>query len=57
MKGADPLNLAVRSQHKEETQCASLALTTLRDVEASSRWYQQLLGFQSGHGGPVQKGH
>ena len=23
-----------------------------RDVEASSRWYQQLLGVKSGHGGP-----
>jgi catechol 2,3-dioxygenase-like lactoylglutathione lyase family enzyme len=24
----------------------------VRDVEASSRWYQQVLGCQSGHGGP-----
>lgn len=27
-------------------------LIAVRDVEASSRWYQQLLGCQSGHGGP-----
>src|SRR5262249_10444154 len=27
-------------------------LICVRDVEASSRWYQQLLGCQSGHGGP-----
>ena len=27
-------------------------LLTVRDVEASSKWYQQLLGFQSDHGGP-----
>ena len=27
-------------------------LISVRDVEASSNWYQQLLGFQSGHGGP-----
>ncbi len=26
-------------------------LICVRDVEASSRWYQQLLGCQSGHGG------
>ena len=25
----------------------------MRDVEASSRWYQHLLGCQSAHGGPV----
>ncbi len=24
----------------------------VRDVEASSRWYQELLGAESGHGGP-----
>ena len=27
-------------------------LIAVRDVEASSRWYQQLLGLQSDHGGP-----
>jgi catechol 2,3-dioxygenase-like lactoylglutathione lyase family enzyme len=27
-------------------------LICVRDVEASSRWYQQLLGCGSGHGGP-----
>ena len=27
-------------------------LITVRDVEASSRWYQELLDCQSGHGGP-----
>ena len=27
-------------------------LICVRDVEASSRWYQQLLGCESGHGGP-----
>lgn len=27
-------------------------LITVRDVEASSRWYQAVLGFESGHGGP-----
>ena len=27
-------------------------LIAVRDVEASSRWYQTLLGCQSGHGGP-----
>lgn len=26
-------------------------LIAVRDVEASSRWYQQVLGTQSGHGG------
>ena len=26
-------------------------LICVRDVEASSRWYQRLLGCQSGHGG------
>jgi predicted enzyme related to lactoylglutathione lyase len=26
-------------------------LICVRDVEASSRWYQRLFGFQSGHGG------
>ena len=30
----------------------SQTLLTVRDVEASSRWYQELLGFQSDHGGP-----
>ena len=28
-------------------------LIAVRDVEASSRWYQQLLGCRSGHGGPI----
>jgi catechol 2,3-dioxygenase-like lactoylglutathione lyase family enzyme len=28
-------------------------LLAVTDVEASSRWYQRLLGCQSGHGGPV----
>jgi catechol 2,3-dioxygenase-like lactoylglutathione lyase family enzyme len=27
-------------------------LIAVRDVEASSRWYQRLLGCKSGHGGP-----
>jgi|SRR5215831_7141708 len=27
-------------------------LISVRDVEASSRWYQRLLGCQSAHGGP-----
>ncbi|TWT95861.1 Glyoxalase-like domain protein [Botrimarina colliarenosi] len=27
-------------------------LIAVTDVEASSRWYQKLLGCQSGHGGP-----
>lgn len=27
-------------------------LIAVRDVQASSRWYQALLGCQSGHGGP-----
>ena len=30
----------------------SQTLIAVRDVEASSRWYQQLLGFVSNHGGP-----
>jgi predicted enzyme related to lactoylglutathione lyase/catechol 2,3-dioxygenase-like lactoylglutathione lyase family enzyme len=30
----------------------SQTLITVRDVEASSLWYQQLLGLQSDHGGP-----
>ena len=28
-------------------------LIAVHDVEASSRWYQQLLGCQSAHGGPI----
>lgn len=28
------------------------AMIAVADVEASSRWYQRLLGCQSGHGGP-----
>jgi catechol 2,3-dioxygenase-like lactoylglutathione lyase family enzyme len=27
-------------------------MIAVRDVEASSRWYQDVLGFRSGHGGP-----
>ncbi|MEY4562403.1 MAG: hypothetical protein RLZZ618_1680, partial [Pseudomonadota bacterium] len=27
-------------------------LAVVRDVEASSRWYQATLGLQNGHGGP-----
>ena len=27
-------------------------MINVEDVQASSRWYQQLLGCQSGHGGP-----
>lgn len=27
-------------------------LIAVRDVEATSRWYQRLLGFHSAHGGP-----
>jgi hypothetical protein len=27
-------------------------LICVRDVEASSRWYQRLLGCESAHGGP-----
>ncbi len=27
-------------------------MLVVRDVEASSRWYQELLGVESGHGGP-----
>lgn len=30
----------------------SQPMIAVRDVEASSRWYQQLLGLQSDHGGP-----
>jgi predicted enzyme related to lactoylglutathione lyase len=30
----------------------SQTLIAVRDVEASSRWYQQLLGLESDHGGP-----
>jgi predicted enzyme related to lactoylglutathione lyase len=30
----------------------SQTMIAVRDVEASSHWYQQLLGFQSDHGGP-----
>jgi predicted enzyme related to lactoylglutathione lyase len=30
----------------------SQTMITVQDVEASSRWYQQLLGLQSDHGGP-----
>lgn len=31
----------------------SQTMIAVRDVEASSRWYQGLFGLQSGHGGPV----
>ena len=27
------------------------AMVVVQDIEASSRWYQQMLGLQSGHGG------
>jgi catechol 2,3-dioxygenase-like lactoylglutathione lyase family enzyme len=27
-------------------------MIAVRDVEASSRWYQELLGLHSDHGGP-----
>ena len=30
----------------------SQTMLMVRDVEASSRWYQELLGLESGHGGP-----
>ena len=30
----------------------SQTMIAVRDVEASSRWYQQLLGLRSDHGGP-----
>ena len=30
----------------------SQTMIAVRDVESSSRWYQQLLGLQSDHGGP-----
>lgn len=30
----------------------SQPLIAVRDVEAASRWYQRLLGCESGHGGP-----
>ena len=30
----------------------SQPMIAVRDVEASSRWYQQLLGVEGGHGGP-----
>jgi catechol 2,3-dioxygenase-like lactoylglutathione lyase family enzyme len=30
----------------------SQTMIAVRDVEASSRWYQELLGLQSDHGGP-----
>ncbi|HEU5475831.1 MAG TPA: VOC family protein [Actinophytocola sp.] len=32
---------------------APQTMIAVRDVEASSRWYQQLLGLQSDHGGPA----
>jgi predicted enzyme related to lactoylglutathione lyase len=34
--------------HRAQAQ----TMLAVRDVEASSRWYQQLLGLQSDHGGP-----
>jgi len=34
------------------TPLRTQTLIAVRDVEASSRWYQRLLGFKSDHGGP-----
>lgn len=30
----------------------AVPMIQVRDVEASSRWYQEVLGLKSGHGGP-----
>jgi predicted enzyme related to lactoylglutathione lyase len=38
----------VAAVHRAQAQ----TLLAVRDVEASSRWYQQLLGLESDHGGP-----
>jgi len=35
-----------------ETRMCPQPLISVQDVEASSRWYQRLLGCQSAHGGP-----
>ena len=35
-----------------DSSVQSQTMIVVRDVEASSRWYQQLLGLQSDHGGP-----
>ena len=37
--------------HSVEVGVAPQPLLAVRDVPASSRWYQQVLGAQSGHGG------
>jgi predicted enzyme related to lactoylglutathione lyase len=39
--------VAIRRRTKPQT------LVAVRDVEASSRWYQHLLGLRSDHGGPI----
>lgn len=36
----------------EESKLRPQPLLCVHDVEATSRWYQQLLGCQSAHGGP-----
>jgi len=43
------IGLAVPIRRRAQTQ----TLIAVRDVEASSRWYQRLLGLRSDHGGPV----
>jgi predicted enzyme related to lactoylglutathione lyase len=43
------IGLAVPIRRITQTQ----TLIAVRDVEASSRWYQRLLGLRSDHGGPV----
>jgi predicted enzyme related to lactoylglutathione lyase len=43
------LGLAVPIRRRAQTQ----TLIAVRDVEASSQWYQRLLGLRSDHGGPV----
>jgi predicted enzyme related to lactoylglutathione lyase/catechol 2,3-dioxygenase-like lactoylglutathione lyase family enzyme len=43
------IGIAVPIRRPTQTQ----TLVAVRDVEASSRWYQQLLGLRSDHGGPT----
>jgi predicted enzyme related to lactoylglutathione lyase len=43
------IGVAVAIRHRAESQ----TLVAVRDVEASSRWYQHLLGLRSDHGGPT----
>lgn len=43
------IGVAVAIRRRTETQL----LVAVRDVEASSRWYQHLLGLRSDHGGPT----